>query len=169
MSTMNQGFQVNCTWQQSQSHRLFNQFVLFFLTYSIPRSPLKFNYTEISVVQMRFLRLNSRLVTQNITFSCHHMSKQGKSEREIKFLADSRRQSFLGTLRDCVVRFFQIIIHFWPCSYLVISCVGVISGKCAQDTFNADSDMIYYWSNKRVNKSKHLLIVVMHVVHSLSE
>ncbi|XP_053466480.1 collagen alpha-1(II) chain-like [Ictalurus furcatus] len=62
----------------------------------------QFEYTETSVVQMRFLRLNSKQVTQNITFSCGQGSRQGSGEREIKFLADSRRQSFLGTLRDCV-------------------------------------------------------------------
>ncbi|TSV94898.1 Collagen alpha-1(XXVII) chain B [Bagarius yarrelli] len=62
----------------------------------------QFEYTEAGVVQIRFLRLNSKQVTQNITFSCGQESRPGPSEREIKFLADSRRQIFLGTLRDCV-------------------------------------------------------------------
>lgn len=79
--------------------------VVFFLSLSF--SVLKFEYTETSVVQMRFLRLNSKQVTQNITFSCGRGSRQGSSEREIQFLADSRRQSFLGTLRDCMVCFFS--------------------------------------------------------------
>lgn len=55
------------------------------------------------VVQMRFLRLNSRFSTQTITYSCQHGSRQSHSEREVKFLADTRTQSYLGALRDCVV------------------------------------------------------------------
>uniref|UniRef100_A0A671S4T4 Fibrillar collagen NC1 domain-containing protein n=2 Tax=Sinocyclocheilus anshuiensis TaxID=1608454 RepID=A0A671S4T4_9TELE len=61
----------------------------------------QFDYMETGVVQMRFLRLNSKFVKQNITFSCQPNSHQGSNERDIKFLADSRRQSFLGTLLDC--------------------------------------------------------------------
>lgn len=61
----------------------------------------QFDYTGTGVVQMRFLRLNSKIAKQNITFSCQPNSQQGSSEREIKFLADSRKQSFLGTFRDC--------------------------------------------------------------------
>ncbi|KAA0717047.1 Collagen alpha-1(XI) chain [Triplophysa tibetana] len=63
----------------------------------------QFDYTGSSVVQMRFLRLNSRIAKQNITFSCQPNSHQGFNEREVKFLADSRKQSFLGTLLDCEV------------------------------------------------------------------
>lgn len=59
---------------------------------------------QTGVVQMRFLRLNSKFVKQNVTFSCQPNSHQGFNERDIKFLADSRRQSFLGTLLDCEVR-----------------------------------------------------------------
>ncbi|XP_076127454.1 collagen alpha-2(I) chain-like [Alosa pseudoharengus] len=62
----------------------------------------QFEYAESSVVQMRFLRLNSNLASQNITFTCQPGSRQGPTEREIKFLADTRRQSYVGTLRDCM-------------------------------------------------------------------
>ncbi|XP_056134911.1 collagen alpha-1(II) chain [Lampris incognitus] len=62
----------------------------------------QFEYPGANVVQMRFLRLNSRFSTQNVTYSCHSGSRQGLREREVKFLADSRRQSYLGALRDCV-------------------------------------------------------------------
>ncbi|CAB1319567.1 unnamed protein product, partial [Coregonus sp. 'balchen'] len=51
---------------------------------------------------MRFLRLNSRLTSQNITYSCQPGNRQGPGEREVKFLADTQRQSYLGTLQDCV-------------------------------------------------------------------
>lgn len=105
LSRTEQGFQVCCT-QSSGDLLPFPD--LFFLCFDLFYSLfLKFEYTETSVVQMRFLRLNSKQVTQNITFSCGQGSRQGSSEREIKFLADSRRQSFLGTFRDCVVCFFS--------------------------------------------------------------
>ncbi|KAL2092225.1 hypothetical protein ACEWY4_012023 [Coilia grayii] len=62
----------------------------------------QFEYTESSVVQMRFLRLNSNLASQNITFTCQPGSRQGATERDIKFLADTRRQSYVGSLHDCM-------------------------------------------------------------------
>ncbi|XP_055742455.1 collagen alpha-2(I) chain-like [Salvelinus fontinalis] len=64
-------------------------------------SPLhpQFGYPGPDVVQMRFIRLNSRLTSQNITYSCQPGNRQGPGEREVKFLADTRRQSYLGTLR----------------------------------------------------------------------
>ncbi|XP_071399966.1 collagen alpha-1(II) chain [Centroberyx affinis] len=62
----------------------------------------QFEYPGAGVVQMRFLRLNSRFSAQNITYSCQPGSRQGLGEREVKFLADTRRQSYLGALRDCV-------------------------------------------------------------------
>lgn len=72
---------------------------------------------------MRFLRLNSKQVTQNITLSCGRGSRQGSSEREIKFLADSRRQSFLGTFRDCVVGFFSWYLSQggWLVAWILLS------------------------------------------------
>ncbi|KAM7018581.1 collagen alpha-1(I) chain-like [Tautogolabrus adspersus] len=54
------------------------------------------------VVQMRFLRLNSRFSSQTITYSCQPGSRQSGGEREVKYLADTRRQSYLGALQDCV-------------------------------------------------------------------
>nr|XP_014016011.1 unnamed protein product [Salmo salar] len=62
----------------------------------------QFEYPGPDVVQMRFLRLNSRLTSQNIIYSCQPGNKQRPGEREVKFLADTQRQSYLGTLRDCV-------------------------------------------------------------------
>ncbi|XP_064210552.1 collagen alpha-1(II) chain-like isoform X1 [Anguilla rostrata] len=62
----------------------------------------QFEYPGASVVQLRFLRLSSRFVTQNVTYSCSSGHQQGQREREIKFLADTRRQSYLGALKDCV-------------------------------------------------------------------
>ncbi|XP_063049810.1 collagen alpha-1(I) chain-like [Engraulis encrasicolus] len=62
----------------------------------------QFEYTQSSVVQMRFLRLNSNVASQNITFTCQAGSGQGAKERDIKFLADTRRQSYVGSLHDCM-------------------------------------------------------------------
>nr|XP_046201345.1 collagen alpha-1(II) chain-like isoform X2 [Oncorhynchus gorbuscha] len=42
----------------------------------------QFEYLGPDVVQMRFLRLNSRLTSQNITYSCQHGNIQGPGERE---------------------------------------------------------------------------------------
>lgn len=53
---------------------------------------------------MRFLRLHSVTAVQKVTYSCHPGHKLGLKERDVKFLTDSRRQSFLGALKDCVVR-----------------------------------------------------------------
>ncbi|CAK6978561.1 collagen alpha-1(I) chain isoform X2, partial [Scomber scombrus] len=61
----------------------------------------QFEYPGADVVQMRFLRLNSRLSTQKVTYSCQQGSRQSHTEREVKFLADTRTQSYLGALRDC--------------------------------------------------------------------
>ncbi|XP_056312769.1 collagen alpha-2(I) chain-like [Danio aesculapii] len=41
----------------------------------------QFDYTETSVVQMRFLRLNSRIVKQNITFSCQSTATRVSMKR----------------------------------------------------------------------------------------
>lgn len=65
---------------------------------------LQFEYPGgTDVVQMRFLRMNSRISTQTITYYCEPGNRQSRREREIKFLADTRRQSYLGELQDCVV------------------------------------------------------------------
>ncbi|KAM7416837.1 hypothetical protein PAMA_018757 [Pampus argenteus] len=62
----------------------------------------QFEYLGADVVQMRFLKLNSRLSTQTITYSCQQGSRQSHTEREVKFMADTRTHSYLGELRDCV-------------------------------------------------------------------
>lgn len=56
------------------------------------------------MVQLRFLRLHSITAIQSITFSCHPGHQLGAAERDVKFLTDSRTQSYLGVLKDCVVR-----------------------------------------------------------------
>ncbi|KAG9354484.1 hypothetical protein JZ751_001194 [Albula glossodonta] len=61
----------------------------------------QFEYPGATVVQLRFLKLNSRFASQNITYSCQSGHQLGQEEREVKFLADTRRQSYLGMLRDC--------------------------------------------------------------------
>lgn len=67
----------------------------------------QFSYPDASVVQMRFLRLHSVTAVQRVTYSCHPGSRQGPTERSVKFLTDTRRQSYLGALRDCMVRIHQ--------------------------------------------------------------
>lgn len=62
----------------------------------------QFFYPGASVVQMRFLRLQSRTAVQKITYSCHPGHRLGQTETDVKFLADTRRQSYLGTLKNCV-------------------------------------------------------------------
>jgi hypothetical protein len=52
---------------------------------------------------MRFLRLHSSWSSQKVTYSCHPGHRLGQGERDVKFLADTRKQSFLSTLKDCVV------------------------------------------------------------------
>ncbi|KAJ7988519.1 hypothetical protein DPEC_G00324420 [Dallia pectoralis] len=62
----------------------------------------QFFYPGANVVQMRFLRLQSWKAVQKITYSCHPGHRLGQSEREVKFLADTRKQSYLGELQDCI-------------------------------------------------------------------
>lgn len=64
----------------------------------------QFHYPGENVVQLRFLRLHSSTAIQSITFSCHPGHKLGETERDVKFLTDSRTQSYLGVLKGCVVR-----------------------------------------------------------------
>lgn len=79
-----------------------------------PSLSLQFEYPGgTDVVQMRFLRLNSRISTQTITYSCQPGHTQSHHEREVKFLADTRRQSYLGALRDCVVSISMWEICLW--------------------------------------------------------
>ncbi len=55
------------------------------------------------MVQIRFLRLHSGTAVQTMTYSCHPGHRLGQTDRDVKFLSDTRKQSFLGVLRDCVV------------------------------------------------------------------
>ncbi|MEQ2281309.1 hypothetical protein AMECASPLE_028946, partial [Ameca splendens] len=62
----------------------------------------QFSYPGTSVVQMRFLRLHSITAVQKVTYSCHPGHRLGQKERSVKFLTDTRKQSYLGELNDCV-------------------------------------------------------------------
>lgn len=91
-----------------------NELPLFFVSMMphVSTSHLQFEYTGgADVVQMRFLRLNSRFSSQNITYFCHPGSRQSQREREIKFLADTRRQSYVGVLQECEVTWSDCFIH----------------------------------------------------------
>ena len=63
----------------------------------------QFEYPGSDVVQMRFLRLGSRFCSQRVSYSCGPGGRQGSRERQVKFLADTRRQSYLAALSDCEV------------------------------------------------------------------
>lgn len=62
----------------------------------------QFSYPGANVVQMRFMRLHSTAAVQTVTYSCHPGHRLGRTERDVKFLTDSRRQSYLGEIKDCV-------------------------------------------------------------------
>lgn len=61
-------------------------------------------YVGASVVQLRFLRLHSHRAAQKVSYSCrpaahHHRQPQ----KEIRFLADTREQSYVATLQGCLL------------------------------------------------------------------
>ncbi|XP_078496975.1 collagen alpha-1(II) chain-like [Lissotriton helveticus] len=62
-----------------------------------------FEYADSNTVQLRFLKLHSALATQTVTYSCRtDPEKEGKTaEKEVKFLADTREQSYLAVLQGC--------------------------------------------------------------------
>ncbi|XP_063172386.1 collagen alpha-3(V) chain-like [Candoia aspera] len=62
-------------------------------------------YQGLNTVQLRFLKLHSSLATQKVSYSCRPHSDGSKQhlEKEIKFLADSRDQSYMTTLQGCVL------------------------------------------------------------------
>ncbi|XP_034047688.1 collagen alpha-2(V) chain [Thalassophryne amazonica] len=62
----------------------------------------QFYYPGANVVQMRFLRLHSNTAVQKVTYSCHPGHRLGQNDREVRFLTDTRKQSYLGALNDCV-------------------------------------------------------------------
>lgn len=63
----------------------------------------QFYYPGTDVVQLRFLRLHSSTAVQSMTYSCPPGYRLGQTDRDVKFLTDTRMQSFLGVLKDCVV------------------------------------------------------------------
>ncbi|NWI53630.1 CO5A3 protein, partial [Calyptomena viridis] len=67
--------------------------------------PLQLEYTGASPVQLRFLRLHSRLGTQKVSYSCTPAPERGQLQphKEIRFLTDSREQSYAATLQGCVL------------------------------------------------------------------
>ncbi|NWX51389.1 CO5A3 protein, partial [Steatornis caripensis] len=68
-------------------------------------APLQLEYVGASPVQLRFLRLHSRFATQKVSYSCRPAPEQGQPqpEKEIRFLADSREQSYTASLQGCVL------------------------------------------------------------------
>lgn len=60
------------------------------------------------MVQLRFLRLHSSTATQSMTYSCHPGHRLGLTDTEVKFLADTKRQSYLGIIQDCLVCFLSL-------------------------------------------------------------
>ncbi|XP_019209972.1 collagen alpha-1(I) chain isoform X2 [Oreochromis niloticus] len=62
----------------------------------------QFYYQGANVVQMRFLRLHSGTAVQKVSYSCHPGHRLGPASRDVKFLTDSRTQSYLGAVQDCV-------------------------------------------------------------------
>ncbi|ETE64999.1 hypothetical protein L345_09232, partial [Ophiophagus hannah] len=60
-------------------------------------------YQGLNTVQLRFLKLHSSLATQKVSYSCrpHSDGSTKHLEKEVKFLTDSRDQSYLSTLQGC--------------------------------------------------------------------
>lgn len=76
----------------------------------------QFYYPGANVVQMRFLRLHSSTAIQKMTYVCHPGHVLGQTDRDVKFLTDSRKQSYLGALKDCVVcKKFSKLPLSWVC------------------------------------------------------
>ncbi|XP_063001043.1 collagen alpha-3(V) chain-like [Elgaria multicarinata webbii] len=75
-------------------------------------------YQSLSTVQLRFLKLHSTLATQKVSYSCrpHPEGRKLQLEKEIKFLADSRDQSYVTTLQGCTLdnesSVMDTIFHF---------------------------------------------------------
>ncbi|NXS13683.1 CO1A1 protein, partial [Neodrepanis coruscans] len=72
--------------------------------FSLSLSP-QLEYTGASAVQLRFLRLHSRLGSQKVSYSCRPAPERGQLQppKEIRFLADSREQSYAATLQGCLL------------------------------------------------------------------
>lgn len=63
----------------------------------------QFEYPALSVVQLRFLRLQSNRAEQRVTYSCYPGQRLDETERQVQFLTDAVKQSYLGALQHCVV------------------------------------------------------------------
>ncbi|XP_072309336.1 collagen alpha-1(II) chain-like [Eucyclogobius newberryi] len=61
----------------------------------------QFDYPGASVVQLRFLKLQSSTAVQKLTYSCHPGHGLGQAGRDVKFLTNTGKQSYLGQLSDC--------------------------------------------------------------------
>lgn len=72
----------------------------------------KFLYPGANVVQLRFLRLYSSTAIQTMTYSCHPGHRLGPADTEVKFLTDTKKQSYLGIIKDCVVCFLPYCYPF---------------------------------------------------------
>ncbi|NWV19890.1 CO1A1 protein, partial [Origma solitaria] len=66
---------------------------------------LQLEYAGASPVQLRFLRLHSRRVTQKVSYSCTPAPERGRPQpdKEIRFLADSRDHSYAASLHGCLL------------------------------------------------------------------
>lgn len=64
---------------------------------------LQLEYTGASAVQLRFLRLHSHRAAQKISYSCRPAPHYRQPQKEIRFLADTREQSYVATLQGCLV------------------------------------------------------------------
>lgn len=62
----------------------------------------KFEYPALSVVQLRFLRLQSNRAEQRVTYSCSPGLQLGQTQRQVQFRTDAVKQSYLGELQDCM-------------------------------------------------------------------
>ncbi|XP_053505551.1 collagen alpha-2(I) chain-like isoform X2 [Ictalurus furcatus] len=65
-------------------------------------SGFTFEYTGLTVIQARFLRLQTNLAEQRVTYSCSPGHRLGQTQRHARFLTSSIRQSYQGALPDCV-------------------------------------------------------------------
>lgn len=64
---------------------------------------LQLEYTGANAVQLRFLRLHSHRAAQKISYSCRPALHHRQPQKEIRFLADTREQSYVATLQGCLV------------------------------------------------------------------
>lgn len=75
-------------------------------------------YSELNVVQLRFLRLQSLRVRQQVRYICVARPERPATDKDVKFLADTREQSFLVTLQGCEVgesfNRTETLLHFEP-------------------------------------------------------